>query len=79
MDGHRSAHCRPPAVLTGIGADQVHTRTFPDVKTLQSRYLPETDSPVTGTRQHAITDYDALLTGAWNDCFPSLKEVAHVS
>lgn len=58
---------------------QVHTRTFPDIKALQSRYLPETDSPVIRTRQHAITDYDALLSGSWNDSVQSLKEVAHVS
>jgi len=58
---------------------QVHTQTFPDIKALQSRYLPETDSPVIRTRQHAITDYDALLSGSWNDSAQSLKEVAHVS
>jgi hypothetical protein len=58
---------------------QVNTQTFPDVKALQSRYLPETDPSVINTRQHAIADYDALLTGSWNDSFQSQKGVAHVS
>jgi hypothetical protein len=58
---------------------QAHTKTFPDVKALQSRYLPETDSPVISPRQHAITDYDALLTGCWNDRFQAQQELAHVS
>ncbi|MCZ6488715.1 MAG: IS21 family transposase, partial [Gammaproteobacteria bacterium] len=40
-------------------------RTLPDLKTLQARYLQNTPPPSIPVRQHAIDDYDQLLSGQW--------------
>jgi len=38
---------------------------LPDLKTLQARYLQNTTPPDIPTRQHAIDEYDQLLSGRW--------------
>jgi len=41
-----------------------HT-ALPDLKALQARYLQSTAPPDIPTRQHAIDEYDQLLSGRW--------------
>jgi transposase InsO family protein len=38
---------------------------LPDLKALQARYLQSTTPPDIPTRQHAIDEYDQLLSGQW--------------
>jgi len=38
---------------------------LPDLKSLQKRYLKQSKVPDIPIRQHAVTDYDQLLTGQW--------------
>lgn len=38
---------------------------LPDLKTLQARYVQNTPPPSIPVRQHAIDDYDQLLSGQW--------------
>lgn len=44
---------------------QAQNQAQPDLKTLQSRYLKTKEQPAIGSKQHEITDYDALLSGQW--------------
>jgi transposase InsO family protein len=44
---------------------QAQTQSQPDIKTLQSRYLKIKEQPSINSKQHEITDYDALLSGQW--------------
>lgn len=45
---------------------------LPDLKSLQARYLTPDAPPQIPLRQHAIADYDQLLTGQWMQ-----QEVGH--
>jgi len=47
-------------------------QTFPDLKTLQARFLPQTDTSCTEVKQHTLADYDSLLIAS------STPEVAYV-
>lgn len=44
---------------------QVKDKVQPDLKTLQARYLKTKEQPTINSKQHDITDYDALLSGQW--------------
>ena len=44
---------------------QAQAQSQPDLKTLQSRYLKTKEQPEINSKQHNITDYDALLSGKW--------------
>lgn len=52
---------------------QAEDHPLPDLKTLQERYLTHTQAPDIPVRQHAVSDYDQLLTGQWKE-----QEVARV-
>lgn len=45
---------------------QAQAGALPSLKTLQAQYLQRKDRPELVTKQHAITDYDALLSGCWS-------------
>ena len=45
---------------------------LPDLKSLQARYLTPDAPPEIPLRQHAVADYDQLLTGQWMQ-----QEVCH--
>ncbi len=44
---------------------QADRTELPDLKTLQATYLRATTPPPIPVRQHAIDDYDQLLSGRW--------------
>ncbi len=44
---------------------QAQADALPSLKALQAQYLQKQDQPEMVTRQHAIADYDALLSGCW--------------
>jgi len=52
---------------------QAENHQLPDLKALQEKYLTHTQAPDIPVRQHAVADYNQLLTGQWKD-----QGVAHV-
>ncbi len=56
---------------------QAQTQSQPDLKTLQSRYLTTKEQPEINSKQHDITDYDALLSGQWMSLQPAGDQPCH--
>ncbi len=45
---------------------QAQAGALPSLKALQAQYLQSKDRSELVTKQHAIADYDALLSGCWS-------------
>lgn len=56
---------------------QAQTQSQPDLKTLQSRYMTTKEQPEINSKQHDITDYDALLSGQWMSLQPAGGQPCH--